>query len=77
MLPRSRYVNGFAEPSTAVTSSLFALVAIGVTLIAVSGAGRKAVANNVVRQTAAIRKARRVGSTIATANDSTDSDRTY
>jgi hypothetical protein len=77
MLPSSRYVNGFAGPSTAVLSSSFALGAIEVTLIAVSGAGRRAGANNVVRPTAAISKAPKAGSTIVTANDSTGSDRTH
>jgi hypothetical protein len=77
MLPSSHYVSGFAGTNTVVPSSSFALGAIGVTLIAVSGVGRGTVANSSARPTAAISKVPKAGSTIVTANDSTDSDRTY
>ncbi len=77
MLPSTRYVSGFAGPSSAAPSSSFARAAIAVTLIAVNGAGGRVVANSSATPIDAISKAPKGGSTIAIVNDSTASARTY
>jgi hypothetical protein len=77
MLPNSRYDSGCAGPGTVAPSSSFAPAAIEGTPTAVSGVGRKAVASSGARPTAAISKAAKADSIIATANDSTGSDRPY
>lgn len=71
MLPSSYCESGSVGLITAELSSSSALTATEVTLIAVTVAGRKAVANSVVTQTAVINKASKAGLTIATGNDST------
>ena len=74
MLARSRCVSGCVGLTIAARSSSSAVIATGITHIAVSGADRRPDANNGERLTAATSKARKASSTIETASDCIASD---